>query len=111
MASSLERLVRSQVLLREVNERVAEVFGTWTGDPPAFVCECSNEDCAETVELSLDEYRMIRSSVNLFVINPGHECLEVDRIVEARDGVTLVEKTEHTDLVLASHRDAPRKGR
>lgn len=104
MASSPEQLVRSQVLLREVNERVAEVSGTWAGDPPAFLCECSNEDCVETVELSLDEYKTIRASLNLFVVLPGHECLEVDRVVEARDGFTLVEKTEHTDLVLASHR-------
>jgi hypothetical protein len=57
MAVSLEQLVRSQVLLREVNDRTAEIVSA-DGDVPAeFLCECSNGDCVETLRLTLLEYR------------------------------------------------------
>jgi hypothetical protein len=46
----------------------------------------------------------VRSSPNLFVILPGHECSEVDRVVETRHGSHLVEKTKHLELVLSWHR-------
>ena len=111
MASSHEQLVRNQLLLREVNERIAEVAAGWTDEPPPeFVCECSNEDCLETLALSRDEYEIVRSSRNLFVVLLGHEVLEVDRVVEARERFNLVEKTKHTDLVLTWQREPPAKG-
>ena len=96
------------MLLRDVNERIAVVAKSWEADPPEFLCECSDPDCRETVNLSLREYEIIRSTPNLFVIQNGHEHLDVDRVVRARDGFTLVEKTKHIDLVLSWQRDIPR---
>ena len=110
VAVSLEQLVRNQVLLREVNERIAEVACGWTGNPPEFVCECSHDDCAEMVALTLPEYERIRSSPNLFMIAPGHETPGVDRVVEARHRSNLVEKTKHVELVLPWSRVAPAEG-
>lgn len=101
-----EGLVQNQVLVREVNERIAEITRSWTGDPPAaFLCECSQDDCTATLALSLPEYERIRSSPNLFMVAPGHESPELDRVVEARHDSNLVEKTKHLDLVLAWHRE------
>jgi hypothetical protein len=51
------------------------------------------------------EYKGIRSSPNLFVLLPGHEAPELDRVVEAHATFSLVEKTKHVDLVLGGHRD------
>ena len=94
------------MLLRDVNERIATVAAPWKDDPPAFLCECSDPECTETVNLSLHEYEIIRSTANLFVIHEGHEHPDVDRIVHARDGFMLVEKTKHIDLVLSWQRNA-----
>ena len=110
MASSHEQLVRNQLLLRDVNERIADVSVGLTDNPPEFLCECSNESCVETVALSRDEYELIRSSPNLFVVLPGHEVLVVDRVVETRERFSLVEKIKHTELVLTWRRDTPAKG-
>ena len=107
MVDSTEELVRNQVLLREVNQRIAEVAWGWTGVPPEFVCECSRDDCAEMLALSFPEYERIQSSPNLFVIAPGHECPQVDRLVEARRRSNLVERTRHPEPVLAWRRVAP----
>ena len=98
------------MLLRDVNERIAEVAATWNADPPAFLCECSDPKCTETVNLSLRAYEIIRSTANLFVIHQGHEHPDVDRVLQASDAFTLVEKTRHVDLVLSWQRDASRLG-
>jgi hypothetical protein len=82
VASSLEQLVRNQLLLREVNNRIGEVATSWAGEAPEFLCECSNDDCAETLPVSLLQYEGIRSFPNLFMILPGNETLAVDCIVE-----------------------------
>ena len=83
-----------------MNERIAEIASSWSADAPAFLCECSHDDCTESLALSLPEYERIRSSPNLFMIAPGHESPEVDRVVEARHDSTLVEKTKYLELVL-----------
>lgn len=98
------------MLLRDVNERIADVATSWQADPPEFLCECSDPDCAETLSLSLREYDIIRSTPNLFIVQNGHEHPDVDRVVRASDGFTLVEKTKHADLVRSRGRRAPRGG-
>jgi len=110
MAKSPEQLVRNQILLREVNERIAEIASSSAGELPEFLCECSRHDCTETLPLSLPEYERVRSSLNLFVILPGHECVEVDRVVETRHGSQLVEKTKYLELVFSWHRMTPAEG-
>jgi hypothetical protein len=88
---SLERLARNQVLFREVNERLAEVAQTEDGTND-FLCECSRPECKETIRLTPNEYEGVRSHPNLFVITPGHEVTEVDRVVGTTGVYTLVEK-------------------
>ena len=110
MVDSTERLVRNQVLLREINDRIPEIARSWSGGTTEFLCECSRDDCAETLPLTLPEYERIRSSPSFFVVVPGHESLEVDRVVEARHGSNLVEKTKHLELVLARGPFTPAEG-
>lgn len=112
MAVSLAGRVRRQLLLREVNERLADVFSSWKEGardqvPAEFLCECSRSDCTETLALSLPEYESVRSSPNMFVVLRGHESPEVDRVVAAGDDFSLVALTRHSDLVIALHRFTP----
>ena len=53
---------QNQALMREVNERI-ERLGDDAANPE-FLCECSNPDCIETLQLSIAEYESIRSSAN-----------------------------------------------
>jgi hypothetical protein len=99
MAANPERLARNQVLFREVNERLREVLAGADG-PTEFLCECSNEDCIETVALGLDEYEKIRANPRRFVVAPGHELLQVERIVETNDRFKLVEKIVAQDYAV-----------
>ena len=99
MSHATSKLVRNQLLFREVNERLRETVGSVPATVD-FLCECSSEDCIDTVSLAADEYENVRSHSNLFVIAAGHERLEVERIVAQQDGYMLVEKTAETDAVI-----------
>ena len=103
-AVSIDRLVRNQVIFREVNERIRELadhFESNTG--VTFICECSNEDCVEFIDLELDDYKAIRSSPTLFLIAPGHETRKVENVVETNDRYALVEKIRKVELVTKSY--------
>ena len=111
MPTRAERQGRNESLFREVNERIAELNQTFHVEGRSeFLCECSDPDCAETLSLSLREYEIIRAAPNLFIVQNGHEHPDVDRVVRASDGFTLVEKTMHADLVRSWGRKAPRGG-
>jgi hypothetical protein len=93
MSATLERLARNQVLFREVNERLLELSNGSSLDRFEFLCECSGEECAETVILSLDEYESVRTEPTAFLILPGHEIPEIERVVERNGRYAVVEKT------------------
>jgi hypothetical protein len=109
MSVSLERLVRNQVLFREVNDRILEVndkFGI--GKNADFICECSQEDCTDTVELDVDEYETIRSNPTWFVIAKGHESLEVEKVIQTNGRFAVVEKTHAVELTIETDPRAPK---
>jgi hypothetical protein len=85
------RSARSQVLFREVNERISEVLDP-EGGPIQMLCECTDGGCTGTVFLERQEYDRIRSGPNHFVVLPGHERREVERIVHQSDRFVTVEK-------------------
>ena len=75
--------------------------------PIDFICECSREDCTETVSLAVEEYEGVRSSPTLFVIVPGHETLEVEQVVDTDERFMLVEKIKHADKVIEAYTSRP----
>jgi hypothetical protein len=88
-----QRIEENEKLFREVNERVAQMHaGDPSGPDPEWVCECGDETCFEKIVVALDEYREIRSHGNWFAIKPGHEMLDVERIVRESDAYSVVEK-------------------
>src|SRR6266516_3245530 len=100
MSVSLERLARNQALFREVNERLLELAEGFQDGSMQFVCECSNEDCTQTVTMNHEEYESVRSHSTFFVIASGHEVLEVENVVDRRDGWTIVQKVTASDYAV-----------
>ena len=102
MTVSTDRVVRDQLVFREVNERIHELAEQCDLEAAIFICECSTEDCGEFMALELDEYKAIRSSPTLFVVAPGHETLKVENVVETNDRYSLVEMIRKLELVVES---------
>jgi hypothetical protein len=100
MSVSLERLARNQALFREVNERLLELADGFQNGSMQFICECSQEDCTETMTLSHEQYESVRAHSTFFVIATGHEILEVEKVIDHNDGYTIVQKVTAMDYVV-----------
>ena len=84
-----------RVALREINgRRVNEAIarGRQTGEPATFVCECGRLGCNTTLTLSLQDYEAARTGFERFVLVPGHELVDVERVVDRGDGYVIVVK-------------------
>jgi hypothetical protein len=100
MSVSLERLARNQALFREVNERLLELADGFQDGSMEFVCECSTEDCTQTLTMSHDDYESVRAHSTFFVIASGHEVLAVENVVDRRNGWTIVQKVTESDYAI-----------
>jgi hypothetical protein len=88
------RIGRNEIVFREVNERLREIGEGFSlvSEFAEFVCECGDSACTERIQLALADYERVRSDPKWFVIVPGHEELEYERIVDQPEGYTIVEK-------------------
>jgi hypothetical protein len=87
-----DRIARNEALFRDVNERVRELANQLAAGPVAFVCECGQADCAESLPVLLADYERVRSEPTHFIVAPGHDLPEVERIVERNAGYHVVRK-------------------
>jgi len=91
------KLAMNQSAFRNSNERLrsraySHRFETRQRVP--FICECGDENCFETVMLSIEEYEHIRDHPTWFLLVAGHEDEEAthERVVDAEQGYAVVEK-------------------
>jgi hypothetical protein len=98
MSEREHRLVENEALFRSVNERIEDIQSNLgVGLPECdWVCECGNGDCFERLRLSESEYERIRSHSHWFLLKPGHEIPDVERIAEDHGTYLVVEKFEET---------------
>ena len=68
-----------------------------------FVCECGNLDCLARLELTRAVYEEVRSDPRRFVVVPGHEDMEIARVVAAEEGYLVVEKIDEAAEVAIEH--------
>ena len=93
MAEREVRIAHTEALFRDVNERIAESAGRFNARDAEFVCECADPACAERVPATLDQYEDVRSDGTHFLLAPGHELPELERVVERPHGrFVVVEK-------------------
>jgi hypothetical protein len=60
-------------LLGEVNDRIFEVLVDLDSEDAEFVCECSNLDCIETIQMSMKEYAVLKDQPDRPPLKlPGH---------------------------------------
>jgi hypothetical protein len=55
-----ERVARNQSLFREVNEQIESLSRGSNLTFHGFCCECADENCNETLSLTIQEYEYIR---------------------------------------------------
>jgi hypothetical protein len=91
----LEQIAQTEALFRDVNERIAESAQRFNSSESEFVCECADPTCTERVAASLDEYEDVRHDGTYFLLVPGHEDTDVERVVaRPRPRLMVVKKVE-----------------
>jgi hypothetical protein len=108
--SRARRIGENEILFRHVNGQMRELdrkLAATTGDPYEFLCECGDDECAERIELTVDEYERIHADPAQFVVLDGHEKPSVEEVVEQHGGYTVVRKNEGGPAELATE-DAER---
>ena len=87
----VERNARTQVLYREVNERIRENQQGFGCLPSIeLLCECGR-GCRDRVTLPAADYARVREQSSYFLVAPRHVALEVDSVVEDHELWLLVE--------------------
>jgi hypothetical protein len=84
-------MAHNEALFREVNETIAVAHPGFTSDT-RYICECSDANCFETTPVPREEYRRVRSHPTWFIVIPGHECPQVEAVVERHPSYLVVEK-------------------
>ena len=96
------------MLFRTVNEEI-EKLGRADAHADArlvgFVCECSDETCAQQIQLTSDEYEKVRSDGRRFAVAPGHVTEAVEHVVETADRFVVVEKDTPVAAKIAEDAD------
>jgi hypothetical protein len=95
MTSGKDRATTESVF-RNVNERIAETAERFDSDFAEFVCECGDRACTHRVEAPLVKYEQVRQNGTHFLLVPGHEDEEIERVIEQKRRYAVVEKFERT---------------
>jgi hypothetical protein len=88
-----ERAARNEEVFRSVNERIeqgAEQHAV-SGTLP-FHCECGRASCVETIEMLPRRYALIVRERYHFIVLPGHEQPQIERVLETEPEFLVVEK-------------------
>jgi hypothetical protein len=108
-----ERRAKNEALFRSLNERLKElddrldtsVIGAPVGDREEFFCECGRLDCMARVELTRADYDAVREHAERFLVRPGHEDPEIDRVIETHDRFVVIEKLPGVPAEVAQETD------
>ena len=86
------RLAANENLARRLNE-MTEHQRVGNGDSGNhFVCECSKEECVDTVDIDVTAYGYVRQHPRRFVLRKGHDNPAIEMIVERYPAFDIVEK-------------------
>jgi hypothetical protein len=96
MSPREERAIRNEELFREVNLNIADLEersrDLEMGEPLPLVCECLHTGCAVPIEVDPITFQRVRENSLQFLLAPGHEDLDMESVVERREGYVIVEK-------------------
>jgi hypothetical protein len=89
------KLALNQDTFRTANERIERAVQSYHFEPNQgvpFICECADQDCHQTVMLSLADYEAVRAHADRFFVALGHDKDTHERTLETKQGYALVTK-------------------
>jgi hypothetical protein len=94
------RVAENEATCRYVNEAIEKaLWEAEEGSSTEFLCECARPECHHVVRATLGEYERVRAHPRRFMLHPGHEESEAERIVDTQSDYVVVEKNEEAGRV------------
>jgi hypothetical protein len=83
MPARATRRELNQLRFRKANERLRQAVENEVHEAQAvpFLCECADDDCLGTVNVSLGEWEAVVSQHNHFLMQAGHQHSEGEEVV------------------------------
>jgi hypothetical protein len=101
VSRSVERAAENEATFRLANENLEEKAAELglSEERTPYLCECEDERCTEIIQLTREEYEVVRAHPRRFVMTPGHQDAG-DRVLREEPGFTVIEKHgDEGDLV------------
>jgi hypothetical protein len=91
-----ERAIRNEELFREVNLNIVELEEqagrTDSAEPLPLICECALTGCSASIQVDAGTFARVRERPMRFLVAPGHQQLDIETVLEQREGYLIVEK-------------------
>lgn len=105
------RQIENEMIFRRANEKVGddldeldelhiiENIPELLRDPRLvvpFLCECSDEDCTETIFITLEKYQEIHTDRDTFIVRPEHQVEPIEKVIKSEATYNIVMKNNST---------------
>ena len=90
-----ERIAKNEALFRAANREIEEAdqeAGAGPDQSIEVLCECGRQGCGGVITLTVADYDGVHSQADRFVVIPGHESTQIEKVVEERSGYLVVDK-------------------
>ena len=98
---SRRRLIENEKQVRSQNSRAVDAIKKYfRSDKKAetqavdFYCECADDDCQETISLSVKDYVKHHARKDRFVVAEGHVIQKIEKVVASNGSYEVVQKFE-----------------
>ncbi|CAN5166046.1 hypothetical protein BH09PAT3_BH09PAT3_1760 [soil metagenome] len=90
------KLIQNEATQRLENSHVKRTLEPIIGPATkiSFICECSDLDCRDRIDLTSDEFDSFHVQGKRFVVKPNHEIVAIEKIISRTDDYYIVEKYE-----------------
>jgi hypothetical protein len=97
--AAAERIAQNEIVLRNVNEKIAEktsdleARGLAARDETSeYLCSCGRPDCDQSIRLTLDEFEKAHERDDQFIVALGHDVPTIEDVVAAYETYSVVRK-------------------
>ena len=90
-----DRIAKNETVFRAANREIEQVdkeTGAGRDQLIEVLCECGRRGCGGVISLTIEEYDGVHVQADRFVVVPGHQSTEIERVVEERPGYLVVDK-------------------
>jgi hypothetical protein len=97
-----ESVSRNEAMYRSVNREIEQASveaGEGPRDRIEVLCECGREGCSQVLDLTVAEYDEAHQQRDRFVVAPGHEDEQIERVVLRSSRYLVVDKVGEAEEI------------